>query len=134
MKRYLVFALLTLVAMIAGCVETEGGGSTAPTTRSVTGIVTSEAGAPLSGVTITAHGKSTSTDAQGNFSLSGLTTPSDRMVLELSKSGYFGSIVGKKPTAGTMYVEVVMMEKVLIGTINSGTGGQLNLSLAQALP
>ncbi len=26
-----------------------------------------------------------------------------------------------------MYVEVVMMEKVLIGTINSGTGGQLNL-------
>ncbi len=54
-KRYLVFALLSLVTMLAGCIESEGSGSAAPTTRSVNGQVTSEAGTPLSGVTVTAR-------------------------------------------------------------------------------
>ena len=76
----------------------------------ISGLVKNKQGNPISGVTVTASGKSTITDANGAFLIKEVTY-NDRAFVVGSKSGYFNGSVGIKPKKGEVtMIEMRMME------------------------
>jgi len=75
----------------------------------ISGLVKNKQGNPISGVTLTAGGKSAVTDANGAFLIKEVTY-NDRAFVVGTKSGYFNGSVGVKPKKG----EVTMIEMRMI--------------------
>lgn len=91
------------------------------------GLVTDRSGNPLSAVTVSAHGKTTTTSDDGTFSLSGGEMPADRIVVSFDRSGYFSAMVGAIPArSGTTNVKAVLVEREELGTVDADEGGAVS--------
>jgi outer membrane receptor protein involved in Fe transport len=89
MWRSLRPVLLSIFVCFALISPAAAGAQTGSTTATVNGTVTDESGAPIAGVNVDLRGatnKSTTTDAAGRFSISGLTA--GFYVVAASKAGY----------------------------------------------
>jgi hypothetical protein len=94
----------------------------------VSGLVKNKQGNPLQGVTVTASGKSTVTDANGAFLINEVTY-NDRAFIVGSKAGYFKGSVGVKPKKGEVtMVELRMIENTPNFSITPTSTQNLDLS------
>ena len=118
-------SMLLLFLLLAACGGGAEEGTNKAPTRAVSGVVKDVDGQLLSSVTVSGYGKTATTDAAGKFYISGLVTPADRLVLKFNKEGYFKNTIGKRPTAGTMNMEVSLMPRTRIGSVDAQTGGTL---------
>ncbi|MEO5569447.1 MAG: carboxypeptidase-like regulatory domain-containing protein, partial [Bacteroidia bacterium] len=97
MKKLSALLLLISVAIffIFSCQKDKsttypGGDSNYVSIRTtVTGMVLDESNAPLTGVTVTAYGETTTTNQYGTFVLKNLNVNKDRCVLQFAKAGFF---------------------------------------------
>ncbi len=84
---------------------------------------------PISGVKVTVYNQEGTTSADGKLTLTEISLPAsdkDRMIMKLTKTGYFDASVGLKPNLGKQtYYEAVLTESELSGTINNATGGTI---------
>lgn len=83
--RYTVFALLLIISLVlSGCL---GGAGAGAGTYTVTGtVIEADTGNPVPGAVVTVASKRTSTDARGQFELSGI--PSGSHTLQARLRGY----------------------------------------------
>jgi len=120
---YSFFTVMTVVfasVLLSGCEkEDEDGGTTDPDTETVqvnmkqaaiAGSVRDTDGRALAGVTVTTGTATTTTDANGQFTLTEVGTVGNRAVLRFEKSGYFG-LTRSGVQAGEMTVEAVLKAK-----------------------
>ena len=93
----------------------------------VSGLVKNRAGNPLSGVSISAGGKTTTTDANGAFILNQVSF-SERLMVTAVKSGYFKGNYGLKPSTGKInLIEMRLIENTPNFTVNLSTTQNLEL-------
>ncbi len=138
MKNYYRLLYLVLVAVIffqcrksLSYIGTPDSGSTvlpAPIKTSVQGDVTDENGLPASGVTITAGGSITVTDANGYFRFTNITLDKNTSLITALKDGYFTAYRVFGATSGCNQVAIKLVKKNLAGTISSSSGGAITLS------
>jgi hypothetical protein len=131
MSRYL--ALLTALLMgglalvLAGC----GGGSGSTsllTTTAVRGTVVDTAGANVAGATVTANGKSVTTDANGAFTLTGVN-PGNGIVVGVSKTGYVATHdVVSLLTGQTAVLNFALQDVGIAQTFNNVNTTAVNLT------
>lgn len=81
--------------------QTTDGGALEPSTvvTSLIGVAVDEAGGPVAGVALTAHGKTATTAADGTFLIQQVTVPAARCVVVGRKAGYFTSAKAASPVA-----------------------------------
>ncbi|HAX48474.1 MAG TPA: hypothetical protein DCX92_05765, partial [Bacteroidetes bacterium] len=95
LKIVLLANLLIILIAAIGCSE---DGSITPnnpnnnggnTTTTISGIVVNENNEPISGVTVTAHGQTKTSGANGEFMFTDITVPANRLFVKAEKMGYF---------------------------------------------
>lgn len=99
-----------------------------PITASLQGNILDENDQPAEGVIIKAGNQTTTTNAKGYFRINNASLDKKNALVIAEKSGYFKGIRHFSATAGTNYVSVKLIKKVLAGSITSGSGGTVSLS------
>ncbi|HVF97146.1 MAG TPA: carboxypeptidase-like regulatory domain-containing protein [Flavisolibacter sp.] len=99
-----------------------------PITAALQGNVFDESGAPAAGVTVQAGSKTTLTNANGYFRINDASLDKGSALVSAAKAGYFKAYRTFAATSGANNVEIKLVKKVLTGTINAGTGGDVSLS------
>ncbi len=109
--------------------ELERLGKVVPTTKitlNLEGIITNEAGAPLSGVVVKAGDKEKTTDADGFFQFIEVSLNESFAVVKANKSGYFEGIRTFTPTAGAFNkISIALLSKGIAKNVNAEIGGKL---------
>ncbi|NOS85828.1 MAG: hypothetical protein HOP31_11860 [Ignavibacteria bacterium] len=129
---FFVMILFVLAAYSGGCGDSVvdpviPSGGTVSTT--VSGIVLNENKEPVAGATVTVHGSTVQTGAGGEFTVSNLTVPAERLFVNVSASGYFNATRAEFPkSADVTQLKITMIQKTVTHTINSGTGGSADLT------
>lgn len=121
------FVLVLMIFMAAGCSDDNPTNPGGPgTTVNVTGKVVDLIGAGISGVTVVIGSSTSVTDAEGNFSISGVTTPYTAKVVLAA---------GSNPV-GIMYEGVTSENPVFFGTglPSSPNTAKLTVSIPALLP
>jgi WD40 repeat protein len=118
--------LWVLAGNFAGCAagpqEPDGLGPTVTTT--IFGQVVDEAGTPVSGVVVTAHSSTATTDGKGLFVLKNAIVPESRLVVTAKKAGYFTAARAETPKAGgSTRTKVFMMSNIATYSVSSSSGG-----------
>ncbi len=116
------------VAPVGGDVEDPL--SPAPDVRTtLSGIVLDEEGNPLAGVTVTAHGETTTTSAEGLFELENIQVPGNRCVISCEKENYFTGTRAEIPLRNAVTsVRIRLMSSATTHTIDAASGGTATLS------
>ncbi len=133
LKIVIIANLLILLIAAIGCSEDgsiitntpNNGGST---TTTISGIVVNENNQPLSGVTVTAHGQTKTSGANGEFMFTDITVPQNRLFVKAEKTGFYTATRGEQPKTGATVVKITMMPKSVTHTINSTAGGSADLT------
>jgi len=134
LKIVLLANLLIILIAAIGCSE---DGSITPnnpnnnggnTTTTISGIVVNENNEPISGVTVTAHGQTKTSGTNGEFMFTDITVPANRLFVKAEKMGYFTATRGEVPKQGATVLKLTMMPKSVTHTINSTSGGTVNLN------
>ena len=87
-----------------------------------------ESNAPLSGVTVTAYGQTTSTNQYGTFVLKNLNVNKDRCVLQFTKAGFFNRTHGFIASGNTVnYVRIILLSNAATQNFSSSAGGTISL-------
>jgi hypothetical protein len=123
--------LIVLLSALSGCGSGSGESDVAQTNGTVTGTVTNAGtGAPLSGATVAGTGFSTTTDSNGNFTLTGV--PPGPQTLAVSRSGFTPAtkavtvVAGTSVSAGSIALTPLSPFGTITGTvINEKTGAPL---------
>lgn len=109
-----------------------------PSTRSantnllnLSGFVVDESGAPLSDVTVTSHGRTYTTQADGGYFFENLVVPAERFIVNFEKHEYFKVVRSEKPGSGTLkQINVGMISKYSANAVttsfHSSTGGEVS--------
>jgi len=98
----------------------------AKVTTSVNGFVTNEKNEPFAGVKVTAGDKSVQTDGNGYFEILNTSLTQDISFLTAESEGYFRGIrTWRGDTGQKDFVRVKLLPKTIIGTITSGSGGEV---------
>ncbi|WP_225000305.1 carboxypeptidase-like regulatory domain-containing protein [Cesiribacter sp. SM1] len=115
---------------VAGPVVVEDPLSPAPSvTTTLSGLVLDEEGNPLSGVRVTAHGETATTDAEGSFRLQDVQVPGNRCVISAGKEGYFTSVRAEVPRKEKeTRVNVYLQRATTTHTIDAMAGGTATLA------
>lgn len=104
------------------------GNDPATVTASVAGRVTNEYGEPVSGAMVKAGSTTAITNINGEFILSGAQVSSSAAFVTVNKTGYFeGSRTFRARQGHKHFVEIQLMPKLEVGSINSTSGGTINL-------
>lgn len=102
-----------------------GSGSIATTT--VSGVVTDEDASPIAGAQVAAFGNTTTTDANGAFTLPSVQVPGGRLVVSVTKPGYFKAFrAADAIDAGTTYVKLSMMSLGTMTQLDAASGGRVD--------
>ncbi len=98
-------------------------------TATVAGRITNELGEPVKGAIVTAGTTSAITDVNGVFEISNASLKDQAAFIKVEKSGYFsGSRTFRAKQSQKHYVEIQLLPKTIVGTINATTGGTINMS------
>ena len=122
--------LIALLSALSGCGS--GESDVGQTNGTVTGTITNaRTGATLSGATVAGTGFSTTTDSNGNFTLTGV--PPGPQTLTVSRSGFSTTMkavtvmAGETVSAGTIALTPLPTFGTITGTItNARTGAPLS--------
>lgn len=97
-------------------------------TATVTGRVVDDNSKPVSAAVIKAGAASTTTDANGNFTLSNVSLDKNAGHVKVEKDGFFaGNRTFTVNAASTNNVTIQLIKKTVAGTINSATGGNVTV-------
>lgn len=103
-----------------------GGSSTMSAT--LAGMVMDESNVPLSGVTVTAYGLSTTTSQFGTFVFKNISVNKSRCLIQLMKDGYFNRAHAFIPSGNTVnYVTIVMVGNTATQNFSAAAGGLVTL-------
>ncbi len=140
MKHLLRLSLLVILAFsLAQCSKDPGyiGGpdnppvaytpDPEPIVAGLKGNITDEQDLPAANVQVTIGTQTTTTDAKGFFKFSNASLDKRNTMVVAQKSGYFKGIRLFSATAGTNYVSIKLIKKVLAGTVSAASGGSINL-------
>ncbi|QHT65224.1 carboxypeptidase regulatory-like domain-containing protein [Rhodocytophaga rosea] len=98
-------------------------------TTTIAGIVLDENGIPLTNVQVEIHGKTITTNTDGNFILPNISVPGNRCVISCTKAGYFTSLRAELPIKDKVTsTRIRMMSSTTTHTINAATGGKASLA------
>lgn len=107
---------------------TDGGHSTLTTTTTIAGTAFDEAGKGIAGITVTAHGQTTTTDADGFFVFRNIRVPMERCFVLTKKTGYFTASRAETPTAnGLTQMRMILLSNEAKYTVQSAAGGTVTL-------
>ena len=96
---------------------------------SVSGFVTDENEAPVTGATVQFGASSTTTDKYGYFEVRNVQIVKIAAVVTVSKTGYFKGIKTYAATEGkSAFFRIKLIPKTTVGNINAATGGNVTLS------
>lgn len=94
---------------------------------SVAGIVLDESNMPVPGALVTSGTAIVNTNTLGMFKFDNISLSKNNGSVTVTKVGYFKGVRSFKTTAGKSHqVKIQLMQKVLSGTINASTGGNIN--------
>ncbi len=132
----IVLIIVIGIVMIIGSGGGGGGGGEdsgntpkGKNSGTITGYVTDKDDQPLSIVSVSAYGQTTETDSAGNFNLTEVTIPSDRIVVNFQKEGFFNNSIGAVPSQnGNTNIRVVLIAREKIGTVDNASGGEVKNS------
>ena len=94
---------------------------------SVSGIVLDESNAPIASAVVTSGAATTTTNSNGMFVFQSISLSKENGSVTVVKAGYFKGVRSFKTTAGKNHtVRLQLMQRVLSGSINAGTGGSVN--------
>lgn len=97
-------------------------------TASVSGRVINELGDPVAGAMVKAGTSMATTDINGEFSITNAQLVDKAAYVTVNKSGYFeGSRTFIARQGLKHFVEIQLMPKIEVGSINGTTGGAINL-------
>jgi|GEM_PF-6401875 len=120
MKKYLLlFMMLIAIFTINSCEEddTEGG-------VTVSGLVVNESGQPINGVQVAIGSATATTDAQGSYSISGISEAAISVSAEAT--GYFKAYRnGENRDGSAVKIDLMMITKSDLGTLNADAGGSV---------
>lgn len=105
-----------------------GGGNPAQIHAVVSGVVVDEGSLPLAGVTVSAAGTTSTTDANGYFHFEA-DINSERCVLNFSKSGFLRRTHAFKPgPAGVNYIKVMLTAEPASQNLPAASGGTIQIT------
>lgn len=117
-----LMAAALILTVQPGCRSNVGGSKGA----TISGTAVDRDGVGIPDVHVSAYGISTTTDANGEFSLTGLDAPTDRVVVYFQNERFFDASVGQRPAEGaTTNIRVVLLPKELVGTVDGAAGGDV---------
>jgi hypothetical protein len=102
--------------------------SPAPVQSSLQGKVVDENNLPVGGAIVKLGNKTTTTDFRGLFFLMNAEFDQYSSLVSIEKTGYFKGLRNFSTKAGAYnFIQVKLLRKQLVGTINSATGGTVTL-------
>ncbi|OFX61062.1 MAG: hypothetical protein A2046_15805 [Bacteroidetes bacterium GWA2_30_7] len=136
----LAVVFLATIIIVSSCKkkEEEPDPEPTPSTISISGTVYDEVGAKVADVAITANDKSGTTDANGAFSITGITKPSGKLAVYFKKANYI-SASRFETVSSTLTIDVSLIsltsgiatQKTFVaadgGTLNIGSETSLTL-------
>lgn len=139
MRRfYSVFSLVLLSFVLVQCQKEIGFNEPErevikplvpePVTASVQGNVVDENGAAAAGVTIRVGTQTITTDQKGYFIIHNASLDKTSSLVTAEKPGYFKAYRVFSASEGFNHIMIRLVKKELVGSINSGTGGEVSLS------
>lgn len=128
--RLLPAFLLALLA-VAGCRDYQPTTDPNPTVQTiktiVTGRVVDDAGNSVANASVTLHGQTTTSDANGIFTFTDATVPSDRALVQAHASGYFTASRGFIPSQGVSTVRLTLANRPQAGSVSATSGGTVSV-------
>jgi len=121
--------LLLLSACSNGLIDPKDPPATSVVTTTVGGMVVDEAGSPMAGVSVSAHGSTTTTNAKGVFQFKSISVPSERACVIARKNGYFTAAHAEWPKQnGVTMVQLTMQKATITTTFSASAGGTASIS------
>ncbi len=128
---YYKFAIVASLAFVTACSsgtdDDDEGASGGTISTTIMGVVVDEANTPVPGATLTAHGATTTSQADGTFAFPPQKVPAERCVVIAKKRGMLMAAQSANPIAGgatMLQVTLITPEEHKVDT----TGGELTLS------
>jgi len=98
-------------------------------TAKVQGRITDELGNPVKGATVAAGTSFTTTNVNGEFLFSNAALKSSAAIVKVTKAGYFAASRTFRARQGEKhYVDIQLLPKQSIGSINGTSGGTINVA------
>lgn len=130
--RYQWFAIVLVLVCTScrsGLTSPQDSTLPVPVTTSIGGVVVDQNGTPMAGVTVTAHGATTQTNAYGDYIFKDLSVPGGRACVIARKSGYFTAAHAEWPREnGSTVVSLTMQPVTSSGTVATQTGGTVTVA------
>jgi hypothetical protein len=133
MKNSLKYFFIAFLFLANSCSKDDNNenlsGNSSTIKTSITGRILDQNGTAISGATVVAAGKSTTSDIWGIYYLENVTLIKGRDIVRVSYSGKWDQICGFIPSTSRLnYVNVYMNENPLSYSIGGLNGGSLTLS------
>ncbi len=132
---YMVLSLFVVSALfITSCRKdsdnpVDGGNNKPTVTTTIIGVVSDESGRGMSGVSISSHGKTATTNEHGLFVIRDARVPQDRCYVLASNGGYFTNSRAEKPEAGGVtHMRLSLMRNTANYSVSATAGGTVNIS------
>lgn len=138
-KKYILFAAVAM-ATVYGCNKNDTAAPKPPTpptpspiaeviSSGISGMIVDDAGAPVSGATVTSGTATAVTDANGAFTIPTASMRKAAGQITVEKAGF---LTGRRAFAAVatnmQYVYVRLIPKQAAQTFNAATGGTINIS------
>jgi protocatechuate 3,4-dioxygenase beta subunit len=131
-KLFRIIPFLLLMFIIGACTKDLNlpAPEKEPTvTTTLLGTVVDESSNPVDAATVTAYGKTTTTDAQGFFTITNVEVSPDRAYVKVTKTGYFTGSKACAPAANAAtQVKITLSSNAPNFTITSSSGGTASLA------
>jgi hypothetical protein len=140
MKKILSFgslAVITALLIVYSCQKSNDDTPENPTnpnvpieyvTASITGRVVDDNNLPVNGAAVKAGTASTTTDIDGNFSISNVSLDKNAGFIKIEKDSFFtGSRTIVVNTGAANYVSVQLIRKKVSGTVSGSSGGHVTV-------
>lgn len=125
----LVAGMVLLDACTNGLITPQDPTAPVTVTTSLGGVVVDQNGAPMAGVTVTAHGATTQTNNYGVYVFKNISVPSERACVVARKGGYFTAARAEWPTKnGTTVVQLTLQKVQVVRTVTATSGGTASIA------
>ncbi|HKK38223.1 MAG TPA: PQQ-binding-like beta-propeller repeat protein, partial [Cryomorphaceae bacterium] len=131
MKKTFLFLICASMILFQFCNKDDHESTPDPTppsglTKTISGLIFSQGGNPLSGAEVRINGVQTTSDSEGIFRIKDAPLSDGINYLRVSKAGYFDNGKSFHPAqGGEMSLSVTLNPRQLAGTINAGAGGEV---------